>query len=173
MLGNINRSQRKAVGSIIGGVFILMLLMMGYLFYTIGNRAINAHQQTLSEMRVYDIERSREAFKTINEPIWSQDHLTATIQNIGPKLSYIINIGVWDDTTKKWSYDITNLEVWENGAPHPFSYPEPIKSGGVKTFVVPVPGIIENPPIEWTYKLQFLTDRGNIFEVGYPVIVFP
>jgi hypothetical protein len=142
--------------------------------YSFSIQAINNQQQVLSDMRAYDIERSQEAFKSDSEPIWSAGYLIASIQNIGPKPVKIINIGVWDGNTLSWSYELSGLEVWNIAEESwgPFNLPnespaQMIASGDYKAFRARVEISVE-PLRDYTYKLQFLTDKGTIFEVGYP-----
>jgi hypothetical protein len=150
-------------------------MLVGYMVYSFSIQAINNQQQVLSDMRAYDIERSREAFKIDSEPeLSTDDYLIVSIQNIGPRPANIICIGIWDGTKHLspyayWNYDssssITVLD--EKGNPEQFTPPVIIKSGSYKSFKAYIPGVSEETG-DWTYKLQFLTDKGTIYEVGYP-----
>jgi hypothetical protein len=167
--------NRRGLGSILGGAFLVLIMLIGYTVYTFSIQAINDQQQVLSDMRAYDIDRSQEALKSDSEPIWNESYLIASVQNIGPKPVKIVNIGVWDGNTRRWSYELSKLEVWNEAEEkwEPFLNPpnEPpaqmIAPSEYKAFRATV-DIIEEPKQDYTYKLQFLTDKGTIFEVGYP-----
>lgn len=162
--------NRRGVGSIIGGAFFLLIMLVGYMVYSFSIQAINNQQQVLSDMRAYDIERSREAFKSDKGAIWSIDNLLVSIQNIGPRPANIICIGIWDGT--QWDYSLTHVQVWDKEEETGEPLPVIIQSGSYKTFKATIPGVIQYPP-DWTYKLQFLTDKGTIYEVGYPDSSYP
>jgi len=151
----------------LGGAFLVLIMLIGYTVYTFSIQAINDQQQVLNDMRAYDIERSREAFKSDSEPSWSTDHLNVSIQNIGPMTTNIIWIGIWDGTN--WNYSLTNVQVLNEKDDHWEAFNPPIimKSGSYKKFGAIIPRISEEAG-DWTYRLQFLTDKGTIFEVGYP-----
>jgi hypothetical protein len=98
-------STRRAIGSIIGGVFILLILVMGFTFYLLSNRGVSAQQQIFSEMQSYDIDRAQEKivlYESVHIEDWTSDHIQINIQNRGPKLVNIIKIGLWNGT--KWFY---------------------------------------------------------------------
>jgi hypothetical protein len=170
--------NRRGVGAIIGGAFFLLIMLVGYMVYSFSIQAINNQQQVLSDMRAYDIERSREAFKSDTGAIWSTDNLLVSIQNIGPRPADIICIGIWDGTLSEWNYyreDVPSfLTVFDErtGLWRPFSPPEQIQAGSYKKFNAYIPEILKKTT-DWTYKLQFLTDKGTIYEVGYPDSRYP
>jgi len=145
----------------------LLIMLIGYTIYTFSIQAINDQQQVLSDMRAYDIERSREAFKIYGKLEESTDHLNVSIQNIGPMTTNIIWIGIWDGT--QWDYSLTKVQVWNEKEEtwDAFNPPIIIKSGSYKKFGATIPGVSEGVG-DWTYRLQFLTDKGTIYEVGYP-----
>jgi len=150
--GSHLKRHRRAVGSIIGGIFVLLILAMGYTMYMFGNQSINAEQQIINNMRTFDIERSQETFRTVSGPTLDlgNQKLDIVLQNVGPLPSTITNIGVWNGI--KWSYS---------------SFHVLINSGESHAFTVTVPGIQEDQP-NWTYMVQFITARGNLYCVGYP-----
>jgi hypothetical protein len=164
----ITLRNRRGVGSIIGGAFFLLIMLVGYMVYSFSIQAINNQQQVLSDMRAYDIERSREAFILYGEPGWSTDYLNVSIQNIGPRPADIICIGIWNGTRMQWNYSLAQVTVWneEEETWDAFNPPIIIKSGSYKTFNASIPGVLDAK--DWTYKLQFLTDKGTIYEVWYP-----
>jgi hypothetical protein len=163
--------SRRGIGSILGGAFLVLIMLIGYTVYTFSIQAINDQQQVLSDMRAYDIERSREAFKSDSEPLWSTNHLNVSIQNIGPMTTNIIWIGIWNGT--HWNYSLTQVQVLNetDGTWGAFNPPIIMKSGSYQKFGAIIPGVKDAEEIkgkDWTYRLQFLTDKGTIFEVGYP-----
>jgi len=154
---------RKAVGSIIGGTFILLILLSGYAFYVFSNRAINAHQQVLSEMSNYDVDRSQESIEFNGPPLPQGNNATLTIalKNNGPKSIKLISYGVIDKTPVK------------NKSPEIHNY--------TKMNLILAPAEEQkitiiyhtfNPEVDdlFLYKIQIITERGNIFETKFPDI---
>jgi hypothetical protein len=143
--------NKKGVGSIIGGIFFLLIMIMGYTLFQIGNQAVKSQEQNLNNMRVFDLERSQEILKQINDPVLLGENLYVTLRNDGPRQSIVRNIGVWDGTN--WVY--SNIEIW-------------INQGGTKDIPINIPGI-GSAPHDTTYLIQLITDRGNIFPASFTI----
>ncbi len=148
--------NRRGVGSIIGGAFFLLIMLVGYMVYSFSIQAINNQQQVLSDMRAYDIERSREAFKSDSEPIWSAGYLIVSIQNIGPKPAKIISIGYGMERACNGTIRSRKLQfgMKKKRLGDAFNPPVIIKSGSYKTFNASIPGVLERQqtgPINFSF----------------------
>jgi len=149
---------RKAVGSIIGGTFILLILLSGYAFYVFSNRAINAHQQVLSNMREYDIDRSQEDLFRDYPILIAPDNntLRIDIRNNGPKTINIMSIGILDKTVNPFK------QIFNS------SYNIYLASGDrASVFVYNIDGY-RWETVPSSYIIQFVTSRGNVFDSEYP-----
>lgn len=158
MTGSTLNHSRRAVGSIIGGVFILLILVMGFTFFSLSNRGVSAQQHIFSEMQGYDIDRAQEKleFSTLR---WTPDSIEVKIVNRGPKLVNIIKIGLWNG--ESWNY-YPNFLAGIDPDQLVLTNSELISSAGYKTF-----RLNQSTPLTSKTKLQFLTDKGMIFEVSY------
>lgn len=58
MLSHIKK--KTGVGSIIGGIFLVLILISGYGFYLMSNQAVNEYQRVASDMRKSDMDRNQE-----------------------------------------------------------------------------------------------------------------
>jgi hypothetical protein len=184
-LGNAHKNSNKAVGTIVGAAFFLMILFTGYMFYMLSNQVTNAQQQSIIQMNDFDLEHSQENV-TCSAPFWSPGSLELTIKNTGPKLVNIIAVGFYDDgilpPDSKWSYELiqnkdltdsTILTVYDvataNWVPsNTVRAYELAQLSPWETFKIRLTtaGIVQYPPSP--YLIQILTDRGTIKVVGYP-----
>lgn len=155
------RGRRKAIGSIIGGAFILLILLSGYSFYLFSNRSVNVFQQVLSDMRVFDVDRSQELITFLGPPIpvGDNNHLQIMIKNNGPKTIKIIYNGVFDKTPLMDGlseiHNYTKMDI----------YLAPAEEANITVFYQSFDGTVDDP---YLYKIQFITERGNVFETKYP-----
>ena len=152
------------MGSIVGSAFFLLIFLSGYFFYTLSNQGVAAQQQTLGEMRNFDIQRSQETLQQYGTVIHGSNDLIVEIKNNGPKPQNIVCIGFWDGVT--WNY-FPEVTLYNDIKTLPFL----IESGGYCTIDIITPGIPSplppNLPLG-TYKIQFITERGLIFSVSFP-----
>lgn len=161
-LGNAREKHSKAVGTIVGAAFFLMILFTGYMFYMLSNQVTNAQQQSIVQMNDFDLEHSQENV-TCGVPNWTQDNLELTIKNAGPRLVNVIAVGFYYGGT--WTYDNTIITVKDGSNWVPFNTVQlsPWESYSIR---VTKTGIVESPTSP--YLIQFLTEKGTIKVVGYP-----
>ena len=157
---NMYGKDRKAVSSIIGGAFLVLIITSGYAFYVLSNRQMNDFQKVLTNMRSDDIDRGQESIRTMWLNYTDTTHLTLKIQNIGTKSVRVTSIGVHD---KSGLDEVT---------PYPedqYYYPQDvyIEPSRVATFLITVPGL-DPFQTDYSYIIQVVTERGNTFESGYP-----
>ena len=144
--------RRKAVGSIIGGAFVLLIILAGYEFYILNNKIQNDYQHVLSAMRTYDIERSEEDLRFTNIDLILKDlkyYFTIKIRNDGPELVSIEQVGIF-------------LEEALNDDPY-YGVDEQIPPSEVLELELNY----EVDP-EKKYLIQVVTEKGNVFPISYP-----
>ncbi|MFC1803145.1 hypothetical protein ACFL0D_04160 [Thermoproteota archaeon] len=143
--------KRRAVGSIIAGAFIVLIILSGYEFYLLNNRAQNDYQQVLSTVRTSDIERSQEDLKftyiTADE---DEDTFKLKIRNDGPELAHI-----------------TYAAIFLDGVSGDDPY-IPIDSHVTPSSIIDVTLPYTNIDEDEEYFIQIITERGNIFPINYP-----
>jgi archaellum component FlaG (FlaF/FlaG flagellin family) len=185
--GNGLRINKRAVGSIVGAAFFLMIFFTGYMYYTLSNQVTIAQQRTMGEISSFDLDRSQEAVDIIEgpTPVSGEQAVTVMIKNIGPKPLTIVDIGFSipgdsEGTYQNWEYATNETlpalahvvsrrvlvdpinEIWIAFKPLLIDHDNPcvIFSGETLTFEIKVTGIDVNSQ---SVKIQFLTERGRIF----------
>lgn len=158
--------KRKAIGSIIGGAFILLIILAGFEFYILNNRAQNDYQLTLNEMRDFDIDKNQEDLKvpyiatdgdisTRGDSVtFSGDgSFTLHIRNDGPQMVTVEYIGLLIDGEEPQDtscYQEVELNIMPTQ---------------VETYKLDVTN--ENQ-VNVTAQIQLVTNRGNVFPFEYP-----
>jgi hypothetical protein len=146
----------------VGTAFFILILLTGYFYYTLMTSDIAAQERVQSEMRSFDIERAQEKIVTINVEKLGDD-IVVTLKNSGSRPVTIKAIGYNDFVFATWNYnpsisiDIDPLNT----------LPWVIDVGNVATFRIHTTGLIADPPAG-AYKVQFLTEKGLVYTVGYP-----
>jgi hypothetical protein len=182
--GNVREKHSKAVGTIVGAAFFLMILFTGYMFYMLSNQVTNAQQQSIVQMNDFDLERTQENL-TYSSHILLPGSLKLTINNTGPKLVSIIAVGFYDNSLlpgSKWNYElIQNKNSTESTIISVYNVTKgtwvfsnttrayrlaQLSPWDSLTIMVTKPDIVENPTSP--YLIQILTDMGTMKIVGYP-----
>jgi hypothetical protein len=81
--------QRRAVGSIIAGAFIVLILISSYEFYLLNNQLNKSYQESYQEMKEYDISKSQEQLQIIDYEETLNDNILEIeigVMNEGPEL---------------------------------------------------------------------------------------
>jgi hypothetical protein len=77
---NLNILHRKGIASIIGGAFLILVILSGYAFYALSNNATNELQDVIRAMNRLEDERQQEKLSIL---ITSE---SITIKNTGSEL---------------------------------------------------------------------------------------
>jgi hypothetical protein len=155
--------RRKAIGSIVGTAFFLLILLTGYFYYSIMNQDVAAQERVQSEMRNFDVERAQEKIEIRGNVGAYENDLVLTIKNVGSRPTSIAAVGFYDVAYNSWNY-APSLTIADNPAN---VLPWRIEVGSTSTFRVHTGGLGEDLT-PGAYKIQFLTEKGLIFTVGYP-----
>ena len=142
--------SRKAVGSLIGIGFLLMILAMGFSFYEIVNRIERSSAGTLLEMAALERDAADENLDIQGVALTVGNSLNLTIKNTGNVFSELEWIGVFDLTLNTQDYYRVSesLNPTENQT----------SIGNVTILMSPLN----------TYIVQVLTKLGNIYYGEYP-----
>jgi hypothetical protein len=169
-------SHRKAIGSIVGTAFFVLILLSGYYFYTLMNQGEAQQARVLSDMRTFDIERAQEALAVIdsNNPVQANGNdLLVSLKNTGSRPLNITRVGFWDGVHSTWNYTPTvtispdSIRLITGPEQGIGEYGLRVEAGASCSLQVNTSGIEPNQP-EGTYKVQFLTENGLLFTVSYP-----
>ena len=140
---NYRLAHKRGVASIIGGVFIILILIAGYAFFALSSQATNDLQKTLREVSQLDLDKSKEDIISVLFPYPTSSNID--IVNSGPKLVKINYIG-WlneGEINPRYHFSKWDLEIPSNG------------------FASIALGLDLSG-----YIVKIITERGNIFTVS-------
>lgn len=152
--------SKKGVASIIGGVFIILIIVSGYTFYALSNRTTNEMQSTLRSMSALDVDKSQEKLSFSNIQTYSSGSVSGleiTAVNAGSQVITVRYIGILDENNRYAQYEILKPE--ERGMK------TTISSGNYEKYQIPINGFSTSGK----YLVKMITEKGNIFTAGYPI----
>ncbi len=141
-----NRND-QGVGSIIGGVFFLLIIISGYTYYTVHISITEGYNETLETMNALDWDHNQENLVIEDVTITGSNTLNVTLENQGPVLSHLIYLGIFNKTASPQTEDYSTLDIYVD----PTETVTNIGSGIT---------IIEGNK----YIIQLVTELGNIIE---------
>ncbi len=95
--------DRRASGSIIGAVFLVLILLSGFTFYTLVVNAANDYTGMLQDMQELDSRKQKESIEFVSVS-FNQDELNITVRNTGPYLSHLIWLGIFNEAANTQDY---------------------------------------------------------------------
>ncbi len=143
--GRLSRNNR-GVGSIVGGTFLVLILISGFLFYALVLNVTQHYNDTIGSMSEADWNRSREQLVIKDVRITSANKLNVTVENRGSVSSRLVWLGIFNKTATPESQQYSALS-------------EQVESAETKSIVsdfVVVKGK--------KYVVQIVTELGNIVE---------
>ena len=148
-------ASRKAVGSLIGIGFLLMIIAVGVSYYQIWEGVDRRSDEILQDMMQQDKNAADENLDIQYVALTGGNSLNLTIKNTGNIISQLEWIGVFDETlnTKEYYGIETSLNPLETQTD------------------IGNTSITMNPAN--TYIIQVLTRLGNIYYGEYPMPVTP
>lgn len=149
--GKLSRDKR-GVGSIIGGVFVLLILLSGFTFYTLNVNVTKDFIDTLLEMQQLDLKRSKENVEFVSASTASENKLNITVKNVGSHQIHLIWLMVADETITPIAQDCHQIDVCVEPAETVSNIPE---------------GNVTIPEGEERI-IQLVTELGNRFSYPYP-----
>ena len=142
-IGKLSRDKRGA-GSIIGAVFVVLILLSGFTFYTLNVNTTEHYNETLDSMSELDWNRNRENIVIKEVEITDENKLNVTVENESPILAHIILLGIFNKTDNTQQYSSLN------------EYIEPAETENI----VSDSTVIEGKK----YVIQLVTELGNTIE---------
>lgn len=142
-IGKLSRDKRGA-GSIIGAVFVVLILLSGFTFYTLNVNTTEHYNETLDSMSELDWNRNRENIVIKEVEITDENKLNVTVENESPILAHIIWLGIFNKTDNTQQYSSLN------------EYIEPAETENI----VSDSTVIEGKK----YVIQLVTELGNTIE---------
>jgi hypothetical protein len=88
--------RKKAVGSIIGAVFLVLIILSGFTFYQLYLNIADHYNGTLQSMGESDWSRNREKIVIKNVEITGSGNLNVTVENDGTLQSHLIWCGIFN-----------------------------------------------------------------------------
>lgn len=142
--------SRRAVGSLIGIGFLLMIISLGISYYNVINRIESSSNNILQEMAELDKNTADENLEIQRVRLTTGNSLNLTIKNTGNIIAELTWIGVFDDTSNTQDYYSISTSL-----------------NPVETQIDIGNSSISVNPLN-TYTIQILTKLGNIYYSEYP-----
>jgi archaellum component FlaF (FlaF/FlaG flagellin family) len=155
---------RRGVASIIGAAFLILILISGYTFYALTSKSTSQLQDTLRKISSQDIDKGQEKinFKDVSPYTDAMGSgIKVTAANVGSKivtLKYIATLVEIDRYAQYRFLDPLRLGMDYSIEPSTF-----------ESYEVPIPEF----SLSGKYLIKFITEKGNIFTVGYPYVGEP
>jgi hypothetical protein len=152
--GKLSRDKRGA-GSIIGAVFILLILSSGFTFYMLNVNVTEEYTKTVQDMQQLDLKRNKENIEFTSVSITSEDKLNMTVKNTGSYQAHLIWLGIFNKTSTPETQQYSPLSI----------YVDPGETAtGIDSTTAVTPGS--------QYVIQLVTELGNVFNYNlYPVTI--
>ena len=149
-IGKLSRSKRGA-GSIIGGVFILLILLTGYTFYFLNVNVTEGYNKILQDMGELDLKRNKENLEFISVS-FNNDQLNITVKNTDSYDAHLIWLGIFDETVTSNTQEYYEIDFYVD----PAETVTNIRNETIPTF-------------EGQERvIQLVTELGNTFSYSYP-----
>ena len=146
-------SNKRGAGSIIGAVFILLILLTGFTYYFLNVNVTEDYNKILQDMEELDLRRNKENIEFVSVSITADDKLNVTVKNTGSYHVHFIWLGVFNNTsipeTQQYSSMSTHVNPGESAT-------------GIGSTITVTPGS--------QYIIQLVTELGNVFNCDlYPI----
>jgi hypothetical protein len=143
-------NSSRGVASIIGGVFLILIILSAYAFFVMSNQATNDLQSTIRTMNAVDDDKKQETV-VINNVVLSGDTLSLNLYNQGPKDVDINYIGWMNEDKPNAVYTFTKVDL----------------------VISPDKFLITNLDVENStgkYQIKVISSLGNVFVASYPFV---
>jgi hypothetical protein len=149
-IGRLSQNKR-GIGSIIGAVFLILILMSGYAFYTLNFNVTRGYTETLQDMQQLDLERNKENIEFVSV-LFNLNELNITVRNTGSCQSHLIWLGIFNETVTPNTQDYYKIDFHINPA-------EAVTNVGNSSV----------DDFEGQKRvIQLVTEFGNTFSYAYP-----
>ena len=140
------KQSTKGVGSVIGAVFVILIILSGLTLYEVVLSNLNNYNTVASSMSQEDSNKKNEDLSIISVEITTTNTLNITVQNTGSQQSTIIWLGLFNRSESpegQWFYSISHT----------------VNIGDTKSFLSPC-----TVTTGQKYTIQIITQTGNIYE---------
>jgi hypothetical protein len=149
-IGRLSQDKR-GIGSIIGAVFLILILLSGYAFYALNFNVTKGYTETLQDMQQLDLEKNKENIEFVTVS-FSLNELNMTIKNTGSCQSHLIWLGIFNETVTPNMQYYYRIDFYINPA-------ETVTSVGNSSA----------DDFEGQERvIQLVTELGNTFSYAYP-----
>lgn len=147
--------DRRGAGSIVGAVFIVLIFLSGFTFYTLNVNVTEEYTETMQDMQQLDLKRNKENIEFTSVSITADDKLNMTLKNTGSYQVRLIWLGLFNKTSTPETQQYSSLST----------YVDPGESvTGIGSTVTVTAGS--------QYVVQLVTELGNIFNYDlYPITI--
>lgn len=153
-IGKLSHDRRGA-GSIIGAVFIVLILSSGFTFYMLNVNVTEEYTKTVQDMQQLDLKRNKENIEFTSVSMTSDDKLNMTVKNTGSYQAHLIWLGVFNKTSTPVTQQYFPLNTY-------------VDLGDAATDIGST--ITVTPGSQ--YVIQLVTELGNIFNYDlYPITI--
>ena len=153
-IGKFSRSKH-GVGSVIGAIFLVLILLTGYTFYFLNVTVTDEYNTALQDMQELDLKRNKESIESTSVSITADEKLNMTVKNTGSYHTHFIWLGVFNKTSTPETQQYSSLST----------YVDPGESAtGIGSTITVTSGN--------QYVIQLVTELGNIFNYDlYPITI--
>lgn len=153
-IGKLSRDKRGA-GSIVGAVFMLLILLTGFTYYFVNVNVTEGYTKTVQDMQQLDLKRNKENIEFTSVSITSDDKLNITAKNTGSYDVHLIWLGVFNKTSTPITQQYSSLST----------YVDPAETAtGIGSTITVTP--------DSQYIIQLMTELGNVFNYDlYPITI--
>ena len=144
-IGKLSR-DKQGVGSIVGAVFMLLILLTGFTHYIVNVNVTEDYNEILQDMDELDQKRNKENIEFTSVSITADDKLNMTVKNTGSYNIHLIWLGVFNKTSTPITQQYSSLSTYVD--------PAEIATGFGSTITV---------THDSQYVIQLVTELGNVF----------
>jgi len=148
-IGKLSR-DKQGVGSIVGAVFMLLILLTGFTHYIVNVNVTEVYNEVLQDMGELDLKRNKENIEFTRVSKTSGNKLNVTVKNTGSYQIHIIWLGVFNESATPDTQDYYELDVHVDPA-------ETVTN--IDSSVTVSTGQL---------RIQLVTELGNKFSSSYP-----
>jgi len=91
--------NRRGAGSIVGAVFIFLILLSGSAFYILNANLTEEYNETLQDMQQLDLKRNKEIIEFSSVSVTTDNKLNVTAKNTGSYQVHLIWLGLFNKTS--------------------------------------------------------------------------
>lgn len=152
--GKLSRDKR-GVGSIVGAVFMLLILLTGFAYYFVNVNVTENYNKILQDMNELNLQRNKENIEFTSVSITANNKLNINIKNTGSYNVHLIWLGVFNKTSTPENQQYSSLNTYVDAGE---------TATNIGSTITVTPGS--------QYLIQLVTELGNVFHHDlYPITI--